>query len=277
MSGPAFLFRSSGRLGNQMSQYAFCHALARRRRRGFAFLIDDPAIARFFRLGSPWERLRVSGRMARMLSACRPLLGRQVDVESWATPAEALRLVEGSRSISGYFQGEAFLEGCEAEIRQLFAWHADVDELIRSETIRRGWDDLSRTAVVHVRRGDYVACGSPRLGGMDLTMPARWFSTAAARLTGIERAIVISDDVPWCRSYLDLPWPWQASGADVTVDLALLRGAKACILSPSSLAWWGAWLNTRQDVQIVAPRFWLGHRVAQEYPPQVVTSSWIQA
>ena len=49
------------------------------------------------------------------------------------------------------------------------------------------------------------------------------------------------------------------------------------ILSPSTFAWWAAFLCQRDfsNPAYIAPRYWIGHRSAKWYPPGIQTD-WIQ-
>jgi len=273
-----FIFWSEGRLGNQMAQYAFCHALALQRGERFIFVARYLELDKHFHLGSPQEYLRLSGRWAWAAERILPHAFPVTRVDAGDLPVDALAAIHGCKSIAGFFQSEQFMGGSNDQIHEFFKLAPKAQRRTDEVRRRRGWCDLSKVAVIHVRRGDYLSFGNVRLGGVDLALPSTWFQSACVSLLGlsIERAVVISDDRAWCHNELRLPWPWEYSGEDMITDLSLLRDAAACVLSPSSFSWWGAWLNRRPDRVVVAPRCWLGHRVGRDYPPMVIPSSWIQ-
>jgi len=70
--------------------------------------------------------------------------------------------------------------------------------------------------------------------------------------------------------------------------------ADAAVVSNSTFAWWGAWLNARPQKRVLAPRYWVGfnhrtgwHNARQhetgrrrkrdwESPRRVIPPDWIQ-
>jgi len=95
----------------------------------------------------------------------------------------------------------------------------------------------------------------------------------AARGTPV---VFVGDDLDEAReSFRDLPGA-RFERNDEAIDLQLLRQATAVVVSNSTFAWWGAWLNQRPGARVVAPRHWLGFRFGWEYPPHVIPSGWHQ-
>jgi len=53
------------------------------------------------------------------------------------------------------------------------------------------------------------------------------------------------------------------------MDLQLLMNADKLIVSNSSFAWWGAYLN-KKNAAVFAPEYWLGFKVGRELPNAVI-------
>jgi hypothetical protein len=125
---------------------------------------------------------------------------------------------------------------------------------------------------LHVRRGDYLHFPDPEAPA---ALPASWILRALDHVRAlIPRPIVFvcSDDLEWVRQTL-------ASATDAVFcergelgDLAVMASCAAGVLSPSSFSWWGAFFARRaldatgRTGLFVAPRYWIGHRKREWYP-----------
>lgn len=121
---------------------------------------------------------------------------------------------------------------------------------------------------VHVRRGDYLTWPS---AAQSAALPDWWYLRALEHVKQrIPRArfLVMSDDIDACRSMF-------ADVADVTIlegspslDLATMSKCVAGVLSPSSLAWWGARFASHSGAAgpFIAPKYWAGHATAKWFP-----------
>jgi hypothetical protein len=47
--------------------------------------------------------------------------------------------------------------------------------------------------------------------------------------------------------------------------------ADKLIISNSSFAWWGTYLN-KKNAEVFAPRYWLGFKIRKEYPVGIFNS-----
>ncbi len=138
-----------------------------------------------------------------------------------------------------------------------------------------------RTPVfVHLRRGDYLHFPSPEAPA---ALTREWTLAAlqtVRRELPAARWVVCSDEMDHVREWF--------TGDDAVFcergelgDLAVMSLCDAGVLSPSSFSWWAAWLArrrlaTRGEVGLfVAPRHWCGHRLGRWYPAGF-TFGWIR-
>jgi hypothetical protein len=138
-----------------------------------------------------------------------------------------------------------------------------------------------------VRRTDYVTI----LDG--LALPAAYYRRSLDLLDVAPQTPVlfIGDDLSEVRAVFGGGPQVRFEENSAPLDFQLLLNAQALVLSNSTFAWWGAWLNTLPSRQVLAPRDWLGWTrrtgwrvrpggrwgsVSWEYPPAIVPDGWIQ-
>jgi len=257
-------------MGNQMFQLAFAHAASRQL--GTSFLLQRPRVKRradatplwdAFELGSLGRRRTRARRELEFLvrhTARSPL----VTVEQQDEPEEALsRLVDGA-TYHGFFQSERWFAAVADEVRELFTVHP----AHRAARAARH-PDLPPYICMHVRRGDYLETGL-------WALPISYFLDALASIPDRERyeLIVVSDDPEGVRGELADVAGVRCAENPPMVDLLLLMNADAVITSNSSFSWWGAWLNTRPGLRVIAPKHWLGFAAGAEEPSGVIPRGW---
>jgi hypothetical protein len=126
------------------------------------------------------------------------------------------------------------------------------------------------SAVMHVRRGDYV--GYSAYGLNDVLLPVTYFQKAAAAaresLGSDAEILVVTDDSAWCEEALAALQPFTVVSGSEAVDFALLSMFPVAILSNSTFSLAAACIGP--DVKrVIGPRFWFGHSVNQWYPPLI--------
>ena len=125
------------------------------------------------------------------------------------------------------------------------------------------------TISVHVRRGDYVRNAEYQsffgVCGIDYYIKS---CELMASMSSNAFWLFISDDPQWVLSklvaellrreiiseYAVVDWN---TGPRAFEDLILMCAARDHIISNSTFAWWGAWLNARSDKKVIAPARWI--------------------
>jgi hypothetical protein len=246
---------SRGRLGNQMFQYAF--GLAAARRLGTTLAFPDEALARLFVLGShvPLGSTAPPGRFV------------SVGNDDYERPEEVLGRLADDTTYAGFFQSERFFAAAASEVRACFRPLPE-----HEHAFGRAYGDLVERGYVccHMRRTDYETFA----GGVAL--PMSYYRASLRRLDSPPGTpiVFVGDDLSEARTAFATAPAARFEHNEEILDLQLLRHARAVVVSNSSFAWWGAWLNDQPGKRVLAPRHWLGLNFGWEYPPGVIPDGW---
>jgi hypothetical protein len=130
---------------------------------------------------------------------------------------------------------------------------------------------------LHVRRGDYATHARTRavLGILPLDYYRAAIDYVAGRTESPE-LFIFSDDIPWAREHLDIPFPCHYidhnKGPESYNDMRLMSVCRHHIIANSSFSWWGAWLNPAPDKIVVAPRRWFANGWSIE---DLIPAAWV--
>jgi hypothetical protein len=274
------LFFESGRLGNQLLQYAVLRSLFPDHRlvffglgalrRGFAcertvFVWPDRAAA---------LPARVLRRLLAAMAALR-LIGdaREQRRDGRCTLERRAGLLRSIVLVRPAFFQHADYERCIPPTLALQpALLADARRFVDGQLAGTG--DVP--VFVHMRRGDYVDFPSREAAA---ALPAEWVLGAMQHLRSAiarPRFFVCSDDLAHAREVLGRCDDVVFCDRGELGDLAVMASCSGGVLSPSTFSWWGAQFARRtltaagRQGLFVAPEFWVGHRAGQWYPPGFV-------
>ena len=156
----------------------------------------------------------------------------------------------------GYWQSERFFSDVQTEVRQQFRLRDGL-----SDAGRRLWEQLIApgSMALHIRRGDYLT--NPQASAIYRNLSLDYYRRAVlARLTertGVE-VTIFSNDIAWCQEQLNLPCPTRfvTDSAGPHEELVAMSAAEAIVIANSTFSWWAAWLSSREEPRIFAPRKW---------------------
>lgn len=156
----------------------------------------------------------------------------------------------------GYWQSERFFGPIASEVRNQFRLRDGL-----SDKGRKLWDRLvnAGSMAVHIRRGDYLT--NPQATAIYRNLSLDYYRRAVlARLTertGVE-VTVFSNDIAWCQEQLNLPCPthFVTDSAGPHEELIAMAAAESIVIANSTFSWWAAWLCSRAEPRIFAPRKW---------------------
>ena len=156
----------------------------------------------------------------------------------------------------GYWQNEKYFEPIKQNINSIFSFKKPLNE----ESAGAEKQITSKTASIHIRRGDYLLKMNSFLNVCDLAYYEKALKTLKNKAE-IDRIIVFSDDSQWCRENLDfgsipaIYADWN-NGADSWQDMYLMSKCANNIIPNSSFSWWAAYLNPNPGKIVIAPAIW---------------------
>lgn len=219
----------SGRLGNQMFQYAACKILS--------ITMDQPVVLPnnttikpmgcFDFTNENWIPYRLD------LLDCFDLDCKLGDIEG------------DKIELDGYFQSYSYLEKYEEQLIKEFKFKQHIQD--KSKQIINQYKE---PVAVHIRRGDYVK--HPEFW----TVTPEYIQSALDYFTDGEYTFLIfSDDLEWCKEIFPDSVIFM-EGNNQFEDLCMMSLCKHNIISNSTFSWWGAFLNQNINKKIIAPNNW---------------------
>ncbi len=195
-----------------------------------------------------------------------------VEFTNWQEPEIILDSLKTGVIYKGFFQAELFVENDDRE--KLFRIKKRYQRIFSEK-----YGDLFKrykVVIIHVRLKDYLNIGTEELGGKGLQLPLEYYQHALDHLEIDDntKVLVISDDIPYVKQNLKLRVPFSIEENHFIIDFLLMVNANRLIISNSSYSWWGAFLNTTEDLKVIAPEFWLGYKVRRMYPVDIICESW---
>jgi len=274
------IVRLKGALGNQMFQYAFAKAVARKLN-GRVLLdrswLDLPNITETYRLDAFKLDMALTSRVQNVIH--RLLLNQRLPGPIRSTALAALSMdyereddQHLGQSLStrygkkpakrifcdGYFQRAEPIEHLLEDLREEF--HLPVS----SANCQKMLDGIEscESVAVHVRRGDYVDNVHVRenMGPVTLDYYVRGFELMRQQLKS-PTFYVFSNDPTWVREKLaegqeDIVVVDGGEAGSDLADLALMRSCKHFIIANSTFSWWSAFLANNPDKIVLAPKPW---------------------
>lgn len=259
-----------GGLGNQLFEYAFAYATAKRLRT--LLLLDNSCsfvVPKYFNVTSrcvlinkiPYIRRLYREKVARLkLSAYKDWSDCWRDISTE-------EMVENNCYYNGFFQSKAFFSNNERKIRRLYTIRKKYKAAFEKKYGSLYADN--KVIAMHVRRTDYLTHGRGKnLGADDLSLPVEYYFNALQRIERNEqyKIVVVGDDIEWMKlQFSDIPNVIVAHN-EMIVDFQLLMNADVIVCSNGTFAWWAAYLNSKRDKQVFVPKYFLGYHVKREFP-----------
>jgi len=131
--------------------------------------------------------------------------------------------------------------------------------------------EISTNALgISVRRGDFLM-----LQNNHCVLDLQYYQECLTRFSqnNIDSIYVFSDDIEWCKNTFagDVVFVEDTVG----VQLFLMTKMKHFIMSNSTFAWWGAYLNQNGGT-IIAPDPWLGYDYDNSNTKDIYYPSWVK-
>ncbi len=286
-----------GGLGNQLFQYATARALAHWHGTSVAFDLSFfqnlgkgcVVTPRIFELGAfgitpdlppPTARVALGLTKLPLTGTLQRLARRGYPVTEYRERSlrydpDLFETTSINTHLVGYFQSELYFKKIEDLLRQKLNFINEPNSELA------GSISTTRSASLHIRRGDYVNSPATRQfhGLCSIDYYEKASDYLAERFSNIH-FFVFSDDLTWARENLLLPYPVTFvechAEADSHKDMQLMSQCRHHIIANSSFSWWGAWLNPAPDKIVIAPEQWFADETAQEQTHDLIPASWIR-
>ncbi len=270
-----FYYNSSG-LGNKMFRYAAAASMFKHFK--LTYMLSNIGSLKYFKLTRQdyiFNFFKVNYLVWIFLKLIR---AKKIDFTSgWNYQNYADQLMN--------LNGNYMIRGCLAHPSFFFKDYESVGKYFEvKKKYRQRFDSLSRElfngckiVVIHVRRGDYGTFQVEGLGDTDMTLPVSYYRKVVSIFDKNEiKYIFLSDDIVQVKKdfgYLENAFFSQEN--EIT-DMLFLMNADVCVLSCSTFSWWGAVLNKKPGKVVYAPKYFLGFKVAKEYPEDIIPDDWIK-
>lgn len=239
----------SGRLGNQMFQYATLKALSLKT--GYELFLPDNLSIKpdgcYDMANNKWIEYKLDlldGFKLDCININKELLPNQYQERGFTFEPEVFNIADNT-AIEGYFQSYKYFEDYKDEILKEFTFKFDI---LNKCSIEIG--KYTNPVAIHVRRGDYV------------NHPGFWNITPEYLQESLNyfndddyTFLIFSDDIEWCKQVFPNGVIF-IEGNNQFEDLCLMSLCHHNIISNSSYSWWGAYLNKNENKRIIAPQNW---------------------
>ena len=158
--------------------------------------------------------------------------------------------------LKGYWQSELYFKDHSEDLKKIFNLNRQLDKknsLIASEIIH------NNSISIHIRRGDFLLKKNFD-HYVDLSEYYLKAIKESSKIFNNPKYFIFTDDPLWVtknfitnysHTFVDLN-----HGTNSFLDMYLMSLCKSNILANSSFSWWGAWLNSKKDKIIYAPKNW---------------------
>jgi hypothetical protein len=262
-------------MGNQMFQFATAWLAAREN--NTSFLIDAwhaPFDLKIFKLSFPHNLLgfkvysKIYTRLQTKFKFRKQVLNedcREAFTGPFPDHAEYI----------GYFQNGAIYKDARPDLMRLF----EVKDIYCRQFKKRYTEVFtSPVLVISVRLGDYRNYRLQEFGDAEMLLPFEWYFEQIRKINYSEYKVYVISDEPETveTEFSKQGFDFEFVKDTVANQFQLLQHADVAIITNSTFAWWGAFLHKKPGCRIIAPKYFLGYHVKQEFPAgiQQVDFDW---
>lgn len=263
----------NGGLGNQMFQYAIAKAVAKKRNDKFKLDISiyPQQTLRQYELNyfnineniaTNEEIIKTAGNENTWFKIKRKLKLNPKRPQSYFREKEiaifdnSVFNYEKDIYLDGYWQNEEYFKDIKVELLKDFTLKNDI-----SQEAKKYLNDIKNTNAIslHIRRGDYIQ--NTHTSNIHGVCNLEYYKKA---IDYIYKYIqnptfyIFSDDIAWCKKNFNFLQNkvFVDNTKNAFDDLTLMINCNHNVIANSTFSWWGAWLNSKQDQIVVAPKLW---------------------
>ena len=158
--------------------------------------------------------------------------------------------------LDGYWQSELYFKDYSKEIKKIFNFSDKLDE--QNELISNDINQ-SNSISIHIRRGDFLL---KRNDNHYINLKEYYLKAIneSSKFFKNPKYFIFTDDPSWVTDNFVLDHSYFIvavnQGTKSFYDMHLMSLCKSNIIANSSFSWWGAWLNSKKDKIIYAPKNW---------------------
>jgi hypothetical protein len=172
--------------------------------------------------------------------------------------------IKDNTKLHGYFQSNKYFDNVKNELlKNYFQPSNNVVYNLSKYNIS------TNSLGISVRRGDYLM-----LQDNHCVLSIEYYQNAINEyfLDNTEEIYIFSDDIDWCRSIFGDEVHYVED--TVGTQLFLMSKMKHLILSNSTFAWWGAYLN-QNNGYVIVPNPWFGPNYGDKNTKDLHLPNWI--
>lgn len=173
--------------------------------------------------------------------------------------------------LRGLWQTESYFLDVKEEVKKAFSF-----KNVNLEKYNAILADKCNVGM-HVRRGDYISNEKYKkiLGNV---CNEKYYQEAINMLDMNQRynLLVFSDDINWVKNNFKFLNEYNVefiSGNTDEEDLYLMSKCHHNIIANSTFSWWGAYLNSSINKQVIAPSKWFHSDIGG---PEIIPKTWIK-
>jgi hypothetical protein len=279
-----------GGLGNQMFQYAYAKSLCCY---GYAVKLDISAFDKYtkhsgfglnkYKIDLPIatkKEIEIFGaeQFFEKLKKKLHIKNKMIIREKTLLFQSEMMAPQDNSYIEGYFQTEHYF----FDIRDILLQQFDIDQSLSpyAQDITAQIKDANVSVSLHVRRGDYIdnAQAKKTHGICSLAYYNEAISVLNEKFKDI-KFFIFSDDIAWVKENLKIENSVLVASTDSRLpheDIYLMSQCHHHIIANSSFSWWGAWLNTKEDKMVIAPKLWFADDKRQAQAKDILPQDWIR-
>lgn len=264
------IVRLTGRMGNQLFQYAF--ALSEQRRLRTYAVIDDryqrDIVSEYFSVPGIFRNKYIKKLVFKFHRFPQVYQEGGEEVTSFAG-----QQLHNFRYYYAYFQSEIYFKSIKDQVRRRFQIKKPFQQAFEKKYGEMFRDN--KVLAIHYRFGDYVEWGKDELGGTNLTLPENYYRNALGLIPDLDKylVVVVTDDIEICNSRTEHIKNKLVISDSEIMDFQILLHADKLIIANSSFSWWAAYLN-KKNAEVYAPEYWLGFKVGSEYPNGIIPPAY---
>ncbi|ANI98857.1 hypothetical protein A8O14_01340 [Polynucleobacter wuianus] len=282
-----------GGLGNQLFQYATGKALSNRLKGSLLLDIDwfnhgwDDVTPRHFLL----QELRLNYQIAQQGPAIkspkrwRRIAQKFLPLSPYVLRDRPFRFNQTLNTFKPYASQDVYLMGYWQSFNYFESIRQDlIDEIKPITPLSTHYQNYlekiegSRSAMIHIRRGDYVHL--PNAAKVHGFLGLEYYQKGMDLLLAADsnpQFFVFSDDLDWAKANL----PHQDricfiessnENSSPVQELFLMNRCQKHLIANSSLSWWGAWLSNSPAPMVIAPKHWTNDR--EKYWHDLLPPQW---